>query len=77
MLNTSPPYYFYSYSFNCVQSDERMGNLGFATSFSVSGVPQVFKTSQVRNPSVKMMLVEEPTAKTPGEMPPGYASVHR
>ncbi|HWX18630.1 MAG TPA: prepilin-type N-terminal cleavage/methylation domain-containing protein [Candidatus Binatia bacterium] len=74
------PYYFYSYSFNSASieydaEDGQNENLGFATIFSASGAAQLFKTSQVRNPSLKIMLAEEPTANKPGEMPPGYSAI--
>jgi prepilin-type N-terminal cleavage/methylation domain-containing protein len=71
------PYYFYSYSFNSVPGayDGRNGNLGFATILFSGGTALPFKTAQVRNPSNKMMLVEEPSANKPGEMPQGYTSV--
>jgi prepilin-type processing-associated H-X9-DG protein len=71
-----PPYYFYSYSFNSVVGEQFYfgGNLGFASVFS-AGAAQLFKTAQVRNPSNKIMLAEEPTLTTPAEMPPGYTSI--
>ena len=73
------PIYPYSYSFNGIASDEPQtyvggGNLGFATALSGLHV-SVFKSFQVKNPSTKMMLAEEPSANTPGEMPPGFTSV--
>jgi prepilin-type N-terminal cleavage/methylation domain-containing protein/prepilin-type processing-associated H-X9-DG protein len=70
------PYYFYSYSFNSVVGEQLYtgGNLGFASVFS-AGSAQLFKTGQVRNPSNKIMLAEEPTLNTPAEMPPGYSRV--
>jgi prepilin-type N-terminal cleavage/methylation domain-containing protein len=80
-IANGPPYYLYSYSFNSVTLDNsiyegtRSGNVGFATIFSASGAALPFKTSQVRNPSLKIMLAEEPTANTPAEMPPGYSAV--
>jgi prepilin-type processing-associated H-X9-DG protein len=73
-----PPYYPYSYSFNSVGDDDEKssaGNLGFATRYSAGGSAQIFKTSQVRNPSCKIMLAEEPTTTKPTEMPPGYTSI--
>jgi prepilin-type N-terminal cleavage/methylation domain-containing protein len=79
-IANGPPYYLYSYSFNSVLREADLqraggGNLGFATAFSPGGAAQPFKTSQVRNPSIKMMLVEEPSANRPGEMPPGYSAI--
>jgi hypothetical protein len=72
------PIYPYSYSFNGVANNEQAyfgsGNLGFATTFTGLSV-SVFKSFQVRNPSAKMMLAEEPSANTPDEMPPGFTSV--
>jgi prepilin-type N-terminal cleavage/methylation domain-containing protein/prepilin-type processing-associated H-X9-DG protein len=70
------PYYFYSYSFNSVVGEQYYtgGNLGFASVISIGGA-QLFKTAQVRNPSNKIMLAEEPTLTTPAEMPPGYTRV--
>ena len=75
------PYYFYSYSFNSVPGIDLelgaapRGNLGFATIFAANGAALPFRTAQVRNPSVKIMLAEEPAANKPGEMPPGYSAV--
>ena len=70
------PFYFYSYSFNSVMGEQYYtgGNLGFASVFFVGGGAP-FKTSQVRNPSNKIMLAEEPTLNTPAEMPPGYTTI--
>lgn len=73
------PIYPYSYSFNGLGGGEQeayfgSGNLGFATAFSGLGA-SVFKSFQVRNPSKKMMLAEEPASNSPGDMPPGFASV--
>jgi prepilin-type N-terminal cleavage/methylation domain-containing protein len=73
------PIYPYSYSFNGLGGEDQatylgFGNLGFATAFSGLGAA-VFKSFQVRNPSSKMMLAEEPSANKPGEMPPGFTSV--
>jgi prepilin-type N-terminal cleavage/methylation domain-containing protein/prepilin-type processing-associated H-X9-DG protein len=76
-----PPYYMYSYSFNSVVPEYQEqavafdGNLGFATAFSNSGAPKLFKTSRVRNPAAKIMLGEEPSVNRPGEMPPGYSTI--
>src|SRR3954470_13994081 len=75
------PIYPYSYSFNGLANGEQEayfggGNLGFATAFAgIGSASSVFKSFQVRNPSMKMMLAEEPSANTPGEMPPGFTSV--
>jgi prepilin-type N-terminal cleavage/methylation domain-containing protein/prepilin-type processing-associated H-X9-DG protein len=72
-----PPYYFYSYSFNSAVGDQYYlgsGNQGFASVFFAGGA-ELFKTSQVRNPSNKIMLAEEPTLSTPAEMPPGASSI--
>jgi len=79
-IANGPPYYFYSYSFNSVGGDIDMEggggpNLGFATVFTVYGDALPFKTTQVHNPSLKMMLAEEPAANKPGDMPPGYSAV--
>jgi len=78
-IANGPPYYLFSYSFNSVPGDgdfeNKNGNLGFATVLSPSGMAQTFKTSQVRNPSIKIMLAEEPTANKPAEMPPGYSAI--
>lgn len=71
------PYYFYSYSFNSVEGEQYYagsGNLGFASVIFAGGA-QLFKTAQVRNPSNKIMLAEEPTLNTPAEMPPGFSRV--
>ena len=71
------PYYFYSYSFNNVVGEQYYagnGNMGFA-SVLFAGSAQLFKTAQVRNPSNKIMLAEEPTLTTPAEMPPGHTSI--
>jgi prepilin-type N-terminal cleavage/methylation domain-containing protein/prepilin-type processing-associated H-X9-DG protein len=73
------PIYPYSYSFNGMANIEQEvyfggGNLGFASAFFGSGY-SVFKSFQVRNPSMKMMLAEEPSANTPGEMPPGFNAI--
>lgn len=74
-----PPYYFYSYSLNTVIDDEQErsngGNLGFGTAFFPGGAARRFRTSQVRNPAIKIMLAEEPTLKSAQEMPPGYSSL--
>jgi hypothetical protein len=74
------PFYFYSYSFNCISGleDGFQGgapNLGFATAFSFTGAPRRFKSLQVRNPSRKMMLAEEPAVNKPWDMPPGSSSI--
>jgi prepilin-type N-terminal cleavage/methylation domain-containing protein len=72
------PFYSYSYSFNSmgVDFDTRMdSNLGFASRYDYNGTLIPFKTSQVRRSSLKIMLAEEPTLKTPGEMPPTYSKV--
>jgi prepilin-type N-terminal cleavage/methylation domain-containing protein len=80
----SSPSYPYSYSFNSVVNGDLAepiyqgtmgGNLGFATAFSAAGTPATFKTSRVRNPAEKIMLAEEPTLNSSGEMPPGYSSI--
>jgi len=68
------PVYLYSYSFTSIESDfdsRILYNFGFAS--RNFGFPDPFKTSQVRRPSLKIMLAEEPTLKTPGEMPPTYS----
>ena len=82
-LANGPPYDLYSYTFNSVggigdrdrdqEAVPGYQNLGFATRFSGDGAPQRFKTAQVLEPSLKMMLAEEPTLKTPSELPPGYS----
>jgi prepilin-type N-terminal cleavage/methylation domain-containing protein len=73
------PIYPYSYSFNGIGGNEQVtylgsGNLGFATAFSGLGA-SVFKSFQVRNPSKKMMLAEEPASNNSGDMPPGFSSI--
>jgi prepilin-type N-terminal cleavage/methylation domain-containing protein len=77
-IANGPPYYFYSYSFNNTSGDgylQGYDNPGFATIIYAGGTTLPFKTAQVRNPSNKMMLVEEPNANKPGEMPPGHHTV--
>jgi len=72
------PYYLYSYSLNSVDGDlagQANRSLGFGTIYTAGGAAEVFKSYQVRSPSLKMMLAEEPTANRAGEMPPGYASI--
>jgi len=75
-IGNGAPYYLYSYSFNSVVlgQDPPFVNLGFA-SLLWSGVVAPIKAFQVRNPCLKIMLAEEPTLKTPGEMPPGYSTI--
>ncbi len=77
-MANGPPYYYFSYSLNCVTSDfgdQGNGNLGFASTYTPGGTLRAFKGNQVRNPSLKIMLAEEPSSKQPSEMPPGYSSV--
>jgi len=77
-VSAGVPIYPYSYSFNGLSGGDQaylaFGNLGFATAFS-GPITAVFKSFQVRNPSKKMMLAEEPASNNPGEMPPGFTSV--
>jgi len=77
------PYYSFSYSLNTTAGEDAVpvtqsqqgGNLGFGTPFTYGGAALRFKSSQVRNPALKMMLAEEPTVNKPSEMPPGYSSI--
>jgi prepilin-type N-terminal cleavage/methylation domain-containing protein/prepilin-type processing-associated H-X9-DG protein len=63
------PYYNYSYSVN--SQGTGITNEGTASSWaSGSWVP--FKYSQILHPSFLLLLAEEPTDMTAGEMPPGY-----
>jgi prepilin-type processing-associated H-X9-DG protein len=72
------PFYAYSYSVNG-QGDPTSGsatNHGVASSWNGTGnawVPS--KYAQVRHPSNIVMLFEEPTDRTPNEMPPGKTTI--
>jgi prepilin-type N-terminal cleavage/methylation domain-containing protein/prepilin-type processing-associated H-X9-DG protein len=60
--------YGYSYSFNGI------GNAGIALEFDKPAVDTgvyPFKSTQVKRPTDKMMLVEEPASTAANEMPPG------
>jgi prepilin-type N-terminal cleavage/methylation domain-containing protein/prepilin-type processing-associated H-X9-DG protein len=61
--------YFYSYSANGQAS-----GVGMLSSWT-SGSWAPFKFHNIVAPAGKIMLAEEPTAKTPAEMPPGFSSV--
>jgi prepilin-type processing-associated H-X9-DG protein/prepilin-type N-terminal cleavage/methylation domain-containing protein len=72
------PYYSFSYSLNTTMAEEEQtGNndLGFGTAFTLGGAALRFKSNQVRNPALKMMLAEEPAVNKPNDMPPGYSSI--
>lgn len=65
--------YAWSYSMNSI-SDGTV-NLGFSSIGSKSWYQApflYFKSTMARNPSQKMMVVEEPVINKPDDMPPGY-----
>jgi prepilin-type N-terminal cleavage/methylation domain-containing protein len=83
-IASGSPYYPFSYSLNSVEGDldnqdvaynNANRSLGFGTIYDPAGREQRFRTTQIVNPSVKIMLAEEPTTTKPGEMPPGYSSI--
>jgi prepilin-type N-terminal cleavage/methylation domain-containing protein len=78
-IANGPPYYPFSYSLNSVDGnlvyEQANRSLGVGTIFPASGRVEPFKTSQVKNPSLKIMLAEEPASRLPAEMPPGYSSI--
>ena len=70
-LGFSPPY-LYSYTLN--GNDVSTGvNLGMALQWSPGGMALPFRHNQIRRPSDKIMLAEEPTANV--ERPPGAAAL--
>jgi prepilin-type N-terminal cleavage/methylation domain-containing protein len=79
-IAAGPPYYGFSYTLNSVEGElYGQGNanrsMGFGTIYDFSGRAEPFKTIQVQDPSIKIMLAEEPTSTKPAEMPPGYSSI--
>lgn len=66
------PYYNYSYSLN--QAGDGVTTFGSASTW-VSGKWAPFKVTQVRHASNLIMLAEEPSDRTPSEMPPGYNTI--
>jgi prepilin-type N-terminal cleavage/methylation domain-containing protein/prepilin-type processing-associated H-X9-DG protein len=61
--------YPYSYTLNTINGNGL--DLGFGSWYEGSGKVHYFKNSQVRNASLKMMVVEEPILTTADDMPSG------
>jgi prepilin-type N-terminal cleavage/methylation domain-containing protein/prepilin-type processing-associated H-X9-DG protein len=63
--------YYYSYTLIALgKAEANKVYYGMATAIAGNGNVRYFKLSQVKNPSVKMMLAEEPSLTTPNEQPP-------
>ena len=66
------PFFKYSYSINGM--GDGVTTFGFASSYA-SGKWVPFKYTKARHPSELIMLAEEPTDKTPNELPPGFNTI--
>jgi prepilin-type N-terminal cleavage/methylation domain-containing protein/prepilin-type processing-associated H-X9-DG protein len=67
------PYYNYSYSLN--SQGDGVTTFGMASQWTSCSTWVPFKYSRTRHPSDVIMLAEEPTDRTPNEMPPGYTTI--
>jgi prepilin-type N-terminal cleavage/methylation domain-containing protein/prepilin-type processing-associated H-X9-DG protein len=66
------PYYEYSYTLN--NQGDGITNLGPASTW-ITGSWVPFKYSRIRHVSDLILLAEEPTDRTPDEMPPDYSTI--
>ncbi len=61
--------YLYSYSFTSLGIDSHNANLGMASLYGAGAAPLHFKLSSVRNPTRKIMLLEENGDETQSSIP--------
>jgi prepilin-type N-terminal cleavage/methylation domain-containing protein/prepilin-type processing-associated H-X9-DG protein len=62
--------YFYSYEITSLHLDSNNRNHGFTTIVELNGTSHLFKSSQVKNASKKIMVVEPTASLNPNDEPP-------